>query len=364
MMAKILVIEDNEYLRSNIEEFLQMEDFEVDSAEDGKVGIEKAKSFLPDLIISDVNMPFVDGFGVLEALKNDAETQNIPFIFLTVKKTLQDRRKGMSLGAADYLPKPFDLDELITVVNRMLNPEEALQDAEGGGFNELKSLVGFPVTRIIDEPLKKLEQLAELMKGDTANVKAKEIPEIAGMIAENAFRLRKDIIKVLYFYRVEGLKTNKQELEALKIFTTAGIVDKLELIAKSIAESYERRADLFVHADEARLSLPEEFFEFCLGELIDNAFKFSSDEDLIQVTGTKQASFYTITILDEGVGMDMTLVDHVQPYAKLNATGERGAGLGLGLYNVKCLVRLFGGSLNVQSEMGVGTVITLSIPLA
>jgi DNA-binding response OmpR family regulator/two-component sensor histidine kinase len=364
MMAKILVIEDNEYLRNNIEEFLEMEEFQVASAEDGKVGIEKAKSFLPDLIISDVNMPFVDGFGVLEALNNDTETQNIPFIFLTVKKTLQDRRKGMNLGAADYLPKPFDLNELITVVNRMLNPDEAPEDAQEEELNELKSLAGFPVNRIIDEPLKKLEQLAELMKGDTAKVKTDEIPEIAGVIAENASRLRKDIIKVLHFYRVEGLKTNKQELDALKAFTTAGIVDKLELITKTIAERYERRADLFVHADEATLGLPEEFFEFCLGELVDNAFKFSSDEGLIQVTGTKQARFYTITILDEGAGMEATLVDHVQPYAKLTATGDGSKGLGLGLYNVKSLARLFGGSLNVQSEIGVGTVITLSIPLA
>lgn len=110
---KILVIEDNQDVRENIEEILDLAGYKTLTAENGKIGIKKAKKELPDLIICDIMMPVMDGYDVLYFLSLNPETSTIPFIFLTAKSEKTDFRKGMELGADDYITKPFEESDLI-----------------------------------------------------------------------------------------------------------------------------------------------------------------------------------------------------------------------------------------------------------
>jgi CRP-like cAMP-binding protein/AmiR/NasT family two-component response regulator len=119
-MKKILLIEDNEDIRSNTAEILELSNYEVILAENGKVGVTKALETLPDLIICDIMMPELDGYGVLHALQHNDAVRNTPFIFLTAKTERSDFRKGMEMGADDYIPKPFDGTELLNAVDRRL----------------------------------------------------------------------------------------------------------------------------------------------------------------------------------------------------------------------------------------------------
>lgn len=120
-MNKILVIEDDRFLRENICELLANEGYEIDYAEEGKGGLEKARKFLPGLIISDIMIPDMDGFELLEVLQKDVITARIPFVFLTAKIELENFRRGMKLGADDYLFKPFDIQDLLNTVKLRLN---------------------------------------------------------------------------------------------------------------------------------------------------------------------------------------------------------------------------------------------------
>ena len=115
-MKKILVIEDNTEVRENICEILELAGYEAYSASNGKTGVEKATSLMPDLILCDVMMPELDGFGVLKILSNNRLTHGIPFIFLTAKAEKDDFRKGMGLGADDYITKPFDDTQLLEAI--------------------------------------------------------------------------------------------------------------------------------------------------------------------------------------------------------------------------------------------------------
>ena len=126
-MKKILLIEDNQEIRENIAEILTLANYEVAEAENGKVGVEKAKKEHPDLIICDIMMPQLDGYGVLHMLSKDPATSCIPFIFLTAKSEKDDFRKGMNLGADDYLVKPFDDLELLDAVEMRLKKNEILK---------------------------------------------------------------------------------------------------------------------------------------------------------------------------------------------------------------------------------------------
>lgn len=124
-MIRILLIEDNDEMRENTAEILSLSNYEVITAANGKLGVEAAKKHLPDIIVCDIMMPELDGYGVLRVLGKLPQTRNIPFVFLTAKTEKEDFRKGMSMGADDYLTKPFDDVELLDVVEMRLNKYKA-----------------------------------------------------------------------------------------------------------------------------------------------------------------------------------------------------------------------------------------------
>ena len=126
-MKKILLIEDNLEVRENTEEILSLANYKVFTAENGKVGVELALREKPDLIICDVMMPELDGYGVLHILSKNEETVRIPFIFLTAKTEKSDIRKGMTMGADDYLTKPFDETDLLNAIEIRLRKVEIQQ---------------------------------------------------------------------------------------------------------------------------------------------------------------------------------------------------------------------------------------------
>ena len=126
-MKKILLIEDNDDVRDNTAEILELSNYEVIVAENGKTGVEKALEHLPDLIICDIMMPVLDGYGVLHAVHKNDPIKNTPFIFLTAKTERGDFRKGMELGADDYITKPFSGTELLNAVDSRLKKVELLK---------------------------------------------------------------------------------------------------------------------------------------------------------------------------------------------------------------------------------------------
>src|ERR1700681_610461 len=126
-MKKILVVEDEPEMRRNLTTILRLEKFHPLPAENGRVGVDLAKTEKPDLILCDVTMPGLDGYGVIAALRADAETVTIPFIFLTAKAEKLDIRTGMNLGADDYLTKPLAKADLLAAIHSRL--ERAVQQA-------------------------------------------------------------------------------------------------------------------------------------------------------------------------------------------------------------------------------------------
>jgi CRP-like cAMP-binding protein/AmiR/NasT family two-component response regulator len=126
-MKKILLIEDNADIRSNTAEILELSNYDVLVAENGKIGVAIALEHKPDLIICDIMMPELDGYGVLHAVQRNESIRNTPFIFLTAKTERSDFRKGMELGADDYISKPFDGTDLLNAVGSRLKKIELLK---------------------------------------------------------------------------------------------------------------------------------------------------------------------------------------------------------------------------------------------
>lgn len=137
-MKKILLIEDNQDIRDNTAEILELSNYEVIVAEDGKSGIEKALKHIPDLIICDIMMPVLDGYGVLHAVHKNETLKSVPFIFLTAKTERGDFRKGMDLGADDYITKPFNGTELLNAVDSRLQKVNRLKQELLAGIENIE----------------------------------------------------------------------------------------------------------------------------------------------------------------------------------------------------------------------------------
>jgi CRP-like cAMP-binding protein/CheY-like chemotaxis protein len=141
MSKKVLIIEDNDDIRENVIEILELAGYQVAGASNGKVGVELAFKEIPDIILCDIMMPEMDGYGVLYMLSKRPETIAIPFIFLTAKAEHFDRRKGMEMGADDYLTKPFDDMELLNAIESRLRKKEGQQAFYSKSLDRLNSLV-------------------------------------------------------------------------------------------------------------------------------------------------------------------------------------------------------------------------------
>ena len=186
-MKKILLIEDNKDMRENTAEILELAQYKVTTAKNGKEGVELAQKERHDLIICDIMMPLLDGYGVLHVLSKSDDTNGIPFIFLTAKAERSDLRKGMEMGADDYLTKPFDGVELLNAIESRLKKSENVKkdfSKNATGLNEfLKSAKGF-------EHLKKLSE-----KSETRILKKKDDVYIEGSYPKGIFFINKGKIK-------------------------------------------------------------------------------------------------------------------------------------------------------------------------
>ena len=190
MDKTILLIEDNKEMRENTSEILELSNYKVFTAENGKIGVETANKVKPDLIICDIMMPVLDGYGVLHLLSKNKETANIPFIFLSAQAERSDFRKGMEMGADDYVTKPFDDIELLNAIESRLKKADLVKkeyENNSEGFDsfikEIKSI----------EPLKKLSE-----KYDINTFKKKQVIYSEGSIP-----------KVVYFVKKGKVKTYK-----------------------------------------------------------------------------------------------------------------------------------------------------------
>jgi len=160
MSKKALIIEDSDDIRENIVEILELVGYTVFAAKNGKIGVDLALKNSPDIILCDIMMPELDGYGVLYMLNKNPQMAAIPFIFLTAKAERVDLRKGMEMGADDYLTKPFDDIELLNAIESRLNKKEQQEQfysksldslglliAKNNGLNELKKVIGDRKTR-------------------------------------------------------------------------------------------------------------------------------------------------------------------------------------------------------------------------
>src|SRR5256885_567088 len=215
-MKKILVIDDEEWLREMVHLALQEKGFDVVEAENGARGIELARKELPDLILCDVNMEKMNGYGALSSLRNEPSTASIPFILMTGLADNAGMRHGMELGADDYLPKPFTIDALYAAVEARLKKTETLRSAAEKKLADLRDNISLMLPHELRTPLNGILAFGEILVADAASLPATEIAEMGQVIYTSSKRLERLIENFLIYAQLELMGSDMQKVLALR----------------------------------------------------------------------------------------------------------------------------------------------------
>jgi two-component system, sensor histidine kinase and response regulator len=361
-MPKILVIDDDELVCEMIASSLQLEGFETVRASDGSEGVKAARTHLPDLIVCDIVMPNLDGYGTLKALREDPTTAVIPFIFLTGQAAKSDMRQGMVLGADDFLTKPVMIGELVAAIQARLQKQKLVRQDTERKLDELRVNLSISLPHEIRTPLSGIIGFAEVLRDDVKSLGADEISEMAKIILKSATRLGHMVENFLTFAQLEMLAVTSAPKAFVGKDSTVMFDLHIEEIAEKKGKEYDRPEDLKLSLGGAEASISVQSGKRIVEELIDNAFKFSNRGQSVEIATKALDDLWIMTVKDNGIGMESSDIAQIGAYKQFQRRSREQQGSGLGLAIALKMSELCGGTLTIQSEIGRGTVVTVRLP--
>ncbi|HLO51500.1 MAG TPA: response regulator [Kamptonema sp.] len=362
-MPKILVIEDDELIRENILELLDAEEFEAVGAENGNIGVKLATQNQPDLILCDVMMPELDGYGVLAALRSQPLTATIPFIFLTARADKSDTRKGMELGADDYIPKPCTAEELLNAIAIRLKKQAIINQQAEIKLDELRRNITRSLPHELRTPLNGILGFTEMLISEYDYLEPSEIQEIVERIRASGKRLDRLIVNFLIYAELELLAANPQQVKILRntLVSSAEAVIGEQTLQQARQE--KREADLQLDLKDFAVPMAAVWLNKAVEELTSNAFKFSEPGTPVSIQTSVENNRFMLSVSNKGRGMTPEQIAKLGAYMQFERKIYEQQGSGLGLSIVKQIAKLHSGELKIESIPNQETTVFLFIPL-
>jgi two-component system sensor histidine kinase/response regulator len=359
-MKKVLVIDDSPEIRMILEETLGMFGFSTVSAEDGERGIALAGAEMPDLIICDVNMPKMDGFATFAKLRETESTASIPFMFLSGATDRPQVRRGMEMGADDYLTKPFTPSELLAAVNARLEKQAEIRRQSERKLDEFRGRMTLALPHELRTPLNGIMGLAGILMEDHQSMSPAEVHESAQHIHDSALRLHRLIENFLAYAQIELMLKDRNSVLAQAATSITRADAAINETASEVARRHNRAENLVVTVAPASVAAIEDNFRKIIEELVDNACKFSDPESPIEVTATLRGPQYVVRITNQGRGMSPQQIAAIGPHVQFEREKYEQQGAGLGLAIAQHLTDLNGGQFLIESMPGVNLTAVIS----
>jgi signal transduction histidine kinase len=364
-MSKILVIDDEEWLREMIRLALEQQGYEVIEATDSTEGVTQAREQLPDLILCDVNMDKAGaGYTTLAKLREDATTAAIPFILMTGLADAAGMRHGMDLGADDYLPKPFKVDELYATVNARLRKAQTVREEAEKKLSLLRSQISLMLPHEMRTPLNGIISNSELLAESADSLDPKTIAEMSQEICQSGQRLERLIENFLIYAQLEIVASDPQSIGNLRSAKTSQPAQLVRAAAMAQAEKAGRVNDLVLDLHDTALPMAEDYFKKIAAELVQNALRFSDSGAPVRVRLAATADGMEFSVQDAGRGFSTEQISRIGAYMQFERKMQDEQGFGLGLAIAKKLVELHGGELAIESNPGAGSTVTVKLPRA
>jgi CheY-like chemotaxis protein/anti-sigma regulatory factor (Ser/Thr protein kinase) len=362
-MEKILVIEDELTIRENLQEILELKGFEVVVAADGRSGIQLAQQEIPNLILCDIMMPEIDGYGVLQRLRQERVTQMIPVIFLTAKADRVYMRQGMEQGADDYLTKPFTVDEVLKAVAMQLVKQMAIAQQTQMKLNRLCNEIVFALPRELMVPLNDILGMTQFLIEEQDDIEPLESVEIAKMIQDASKSLHRIAQNFLIYVSLESVYRDPEQVKVFRQTRSRSLTqDVIIEVALQVAQDVGRSDDLQIEVREGIVRVSEFDLRKVVQEIVSNAFKFSKHGTPVRIVGCATEHSFDLVIANTGRGMTDQQIAEIDALKQFERRSLEQRGCGLGLAIAKRTVELYGGKFTIRSVPYQQTMVRINLP--
>ncbi|MDZ7961284.1 MAG: response regulator [Aulosira sp. DedQUE10] len=363
-LKKILVVEDEPQVRENIASILGFEGFYRTTAENGLIGLQRAKEEIPDLIICDVMMPELNGYEFVESLRQDPKMATIPVIFLTAKADRTDLRQGMELGADDYLTKPFTPAELRRAIEVQFKKQTMIAQKNQVKFQQLCNTITVSLPHELHTPLQNIIALPQLLIEDWDSTSDTEKLEMIEAVYKSGKQLYGLTQNFLLYAKLEVILSDAEKVAGFREYAPQTLLKTIvEETAYQEAENAQRALDLELDIHDEALQISSASLKKVIKELINNAFKFSRSGSQVSVIGVPINNFYSLYVIDHGHGMTSEQIANIGAYMQFNHKLYKQNGAGLGLITSKRLIELSGGELTIESIPEEQTIVRIALPM-
>ncbi len=357
-MSKILVVEDSKAVLSNIVKILNLNGYNTLSATNGREGFEIARAESPDLILSDIMMPECDGYALLNDLRKDPKTEQIPIIFLSAKVDRIEIRKGMVAGADDYITKPFRTSELLDAIETQIAKKTKLTSK----LEELYSNISSYVPHELRTPLVSIFGYTDMMLSDLDLLSKSEMKIMLSGIRNTSDRLYKTLEKFLRYSETELMikdQVNYTELLDHYISSPYWIIE--EVLEKSgFRDRINFKNDSQVAEFEIRMFA--DHFKLIIEELLVNANKFSTKDSEILLETKNVDGHFSVIVTNFGRGMTSEEIEKISPFVQHKRKTFEQDGNGLGLAIIKRLCEFYKTQIHIESQPDSITKIEILFP--
>lgn len=365
-MSTILVIEDEHELREEICALLGFEGYEVLSAPNGKAGVETATTFEPDLIVSDIAMPQMNGYEALMALRNIPNTMNIPFIFLTAKADRSFMRHGMELGADDYLTKPFTNSELLSSIETRLTKRYSQQAEIDLSLESAKQNLVRRVTHEMRTPLISVNMMQEIIDRQLDTLSKDDLRELIEIQRNGHHRLTHLVEQMVIYTEFDTDHINGESIEDHLMHITVGDLVNVSINQGRSFACKDAFHPIHIHQSDAEIVIMGELrlLKHALAEIIANALDFSPEDRPVEIDYYIQCESVYINIVDYGPGFNPTQISKLmEDFTQGDREKTEKQGLGLGLSLAQRIVDVHGGMLLVHASTIPPTCVTIKLPV-
>lgn len=362
--ATVLVIDDERPILENVAELLSLKNHTVLAATNGPDGLVLARKHLPDVILCDIMMHGMNGYEVLTEVRRDPALRLMPFVFLTAVAGREATRRGMALRANDYLTKPFDPEELFTVVRTQVkNGLETKTEAERKR-KELSDNLFFMLPHELRTPLVTVLGYAELLMYDGGMLPDERVQDMGKSILDSGMRLHSLIENFLVHSQIEILSVDPERQEQLRTLWLKSPGPVIDAMAQDVAMKMGRFDDLHVEiSGNVPVQVAEDSMNKITQELVSNAFKFSQDGMPVYVRARADDTTYYLHVTDTGRGMRHDQIADIAAGMQFDRRQFEQQGAGLGLWIAKRLTELHAGSFHIASTPGEQTTVEVRLLL-
>lgn len=348
-MKTVLLIDDDEDILSSFSLALEHHGLRVLTAESGDEGIALARQYLPDLIISDINMPGKDGLSVLQALRADPPLATRQIVLMTGNTSAVTPRTGMNLGADDFLVKPISMEELFRCVDARLARAGVNWRVEDRVVSELRATLTSTLPHELFTPLAGVLGLTAVLRSEVTNMRPQEIDEILADIQKSGERLHRTLRNYLLLLELQGASASGSSPTLMR---GDAVQSAVQSRIEETLDRHQRRTDARVGIDAPALVGNPMDLVIIVEELVDNACRYSRPGTPIEV---RLESDGVLTVTDRGRGMTRDQLSQIGAFQQFDRKKFEQQGLGLGLVLVQKLSARSGASLDLTSESGQGS---------